>query len=331
LVCIAALAVAGCSPTVYVADPPAAVPKSAGVAPVDFSGSGSDILARAVTDVLAGGSGPDLRLVGDSSVRIHDQRGKELVQVRKQTGRIHEATVQDPFVDQPFTVKQPEEEIVAVKLPYVQRTSEMTLRYRLMTPDGRVADQDTVTINDVKKYGGVNEHAGRGLALADLPGKEAEAQRLAEIMAQRLAPRLNRAAGKPVVPLDRGQGFWKESQIKKGAALAGEGKWDEAVHLWRAVVAEDPGHPAANYNLGVARERTGRVQDLPAARKYYARAVKNGDNPIYREALVRTTAVLNRLRAEDPAAYGALDMEPLPELGVGGGVWEGDFGDWGQR
>jgi tetratricopeptide (TPR) repeat protein len=109
-------------------------------------------------------------------------------------------------------------------------------------------------------------------------------------LAQRLAP-------EPEVyylVLDRGTGPAGETIIIRGTQRAAEGRWDEAEALWREVLAQNPDHPAALFNLGVALERRGGRDNLEQAQKNYARANLISNQPRYREALTR---VMLRLAA----------------------------------
>jgi Flp pilus assembly protein TadD len=68
--------------------------------------------------------------------------------------------------------------------------------------------------------------------------------------------------------------------LEAGVAAAEEGRWDEAVRHWSAVIEQDPASAAAHNNLAVALERTG---DWDGAEREYAAARRLApDDPVIR-------------------------------------------------
>ena len=196
-------------------------------------------------------------------------------------------------MDKDFTIKEPEHDLVALPLPFIERSASLNLIYHLTTPTGGPTPYGCKTGVEMKrKYGGLNQDLGIGHRVEDLPAKETTVRFLAEALAAKLAPLVNPDLAWRSEPLDEGTGFWGEPEIKEGVVLAQAGQWDEAAAIWQKVLKEDPAHPSANYNLGLYHERRGDDENLKKAYQYYTKAAKNGNRPFYRQALTRIFIIL---------------------------------------
>jgi Flp pilus assembly protein TadD len=79
--------------------------------------------------------------------------------------------------------------------------------------------------------------------------------------------------------------------LEAGVAAAEDGRWEEAVRHWTAVLEQEPGSAAAHNNLAVALERSG---DWDGAGREYAAALRLApDDPV-----IRANAESFRLRLE---------------------------------
>ena len=75
-----------------------------------------------------------------------------------------------------------------------------------------------------------------------------------------------------------------KGSIKTGRKYALSGLWEEALETWKISVMEMPGEPAAHYNLGVAYEVQGMLDEAEEA---YKTAVRLKQKGLYMEALSR--------------------------------------------
>jgi len=125
----------------------------------------------------------------------------------------------------------------------------------------------------------------------------------------------------------RGRGGDPVPALNEGLALAGRGRFDDAVTCFERALAADPGSVLAHYNIGVMRQQQGRLDD--AARAYAkALAIK----PDYFESLVNLGVVRQaqgRLDDAEAAYRRAIALKPdFAEIHHNlGGVLErgGDF------
>lgn len=233
---------------------------------------------------------------GRISNQLEDVEGTDLVQVEQRTGKWKTKTKSDPFVKKTFEYSEPEYEKIMKEVPFIQRNAQMTFFFSVYNKSGEmVVPPDSLTVEFNEKYGGLNEISGSGTRLSDLPGKENTYDVLADKLAGDLIQRLLPHSIKYVGYLDAGESVFGEEEISEGVRLAQEGKWDEAVEVWQALLKKYPHHPSANYNIGVAHERLGDEKNLKIALDYFTRAVKEGDDPIYRDALNRGVYMLKQL------------------------------------
>jgi tetratricopeptide (TPR) repeat protein len=70
-----------------------------------------------------------------------------------------------------------------------------------------------------------------------------------------------------------------------GNQLAHDGDWSAAMAAWNQALEENPEHPTACYNLGLAYEAQG---DYEKARELYTSASERQDKELYRQAIERT-------------------------------------------
>ena len=296
----------GCGATVHVLEPEGAgtLPGGANAVRLErISGADGESVRRAAEAALRRSSGyaedpgrAALILSGRVHTEMEDVEGRDLVVVTRPTGEKAPETVRDPFVDREFTVERPLTESVQTDTPYVVRRAGLRLVYDLAGPDGNlIRDGARIEVREERKYGGVNEQSRFGRALKDLPAREDTVARLAGLLAEKLVRRLYRYRNRFDLDLDRGRGLWGEREVRRGVDLARDGQWDEAVKVWQGILADNPEHPSALYNVGLAYERLGGRENLERAGHYYTRAVKLGDGPHYREALTRTMEYLKEM------------------------------------
>ncbi len=87
-------------------------------------------------------------------------------------------------------------------------------------------------------------------------------------------------------------GYGGHDMIKRGIEFAKRGLWDEAKEIWQDVIKAEPNNAAAYYNLGVAHEFIGNLENLRIARIMYKKAVRYGDNELYMDAMARIQSAI---------------------------------------
>jgi tetratricopeptide (TPR) repeat protein len=82
-------------------------------------------------------------------------------------------------------------------------------------------------------------------------------------------------------------------RLKRGAAYAKSGGWDMAIEEWEQAAQQNPNSAPAHYNLGVAREAEGQLEQ---AREHYKQAAKIDPDKLYVGAVV---VINERLKMAD--------------------------------
>ncbi|MBF0530169.1 MAG: tetratricopeptide repeat protein [Deltaproteobacteria bacterium] len=243
-------------------------------------------------------SGPGAVIIsGQVESGLEDSSGRDLVKTEQITDQKTEIVTRDLFINKDFTITKPVVKIGTEEADFLIRRAFLTFTCTLLIPsrDGSKSISKTIKINYEDKYGGINEFNRTGPKLADLPAPEATNQHLVREAAFKLAETL--APTRYVAILDLGSGLLGEEDIRLGVDLAKEGRWKEAEAIWQGIVDLNPDHPAALYNIGVARERLGDQGNLIRANEAYTKAARLGNNPLYREAMTRTTLILRQNEA----------------------------------
>lgn len=226
---------------------------------------------------------------------VNDTEGVDLVKREIETGKREEKTVKDPFINKNYTYDAPIKENKAQPFPFIWREASMKLNWSLIDAGGRILKgPEEIIVNKKQKYGGVNEISPDGKKMDDLPSKEETIEELADEVAGQLMAVFVSLPDKRTFVLSNGETLLGDKLIIKGVKLAEAGQWDEAASVWQKVLNEDPGNPAALYNLGVSMERAGGRENMAKAREYYAEAFRHGNDPLYRQALVRAILTLRK-------------------------------------
>jgi tetratricopeptide (TPR) repeat protein len=160
-----------------------------------------------------------------------------------------------------------------------------------LTAEWTVSDRETGAViragrtTDVLKRSSGGWLAAQGAAPGDPPSEDEAKRILAEALSGQMVAELGPALS--ASGLERAG----DPQSRKALALAAAGHWEEAAELWREVIALNPDHAAAHYNLGLHHERLGELDEAWAS---YRLAFLCLGAPIHREALTRLTDALNR-------------------------------------
>ena len=308
---LAALWLTGCgAPTARVQQAlPSPAPRfqGSGLALGGFSGPAGRALEEAVTEAaqsrpevelyLHDPSGAAALVTGQTQVRIEDREGRDLVKAEEDTGRSEEVEYKDPFVHRQYDITRPVTRTVTREEPFILRRAEMVLEYTLTGPGVQPSPATSeLSVVQETKYGGINDFSESTPGLKDLPSENETMAALAREMARRLLDDLFPLPQDFEVRLDQGLGWLGEDRIREGVDLARAGQWDQAVDMWNGVLKENPEHPSAAYNIGVANERLGSKAGLEKAREMYGLALKHGNRPEYRQALTRVVVTLEKLK-----------------------------------
>ncbi|MFH1139574.1 MAG: tetratricopeptide repeat protein [Pseudomonadota bacterium] len=235
----------------------------------------------------------DIILTGRVDAEVKDIRGRDLVKINRPTGRDRETTVHDDFVDKDFRVSAPVLDFEVKPVPFVYRQAKLDLTY--VVAAGTRRREYRMKADFSEKYGGVNENAVFGPRLADLPSEEDTIKEMAWAMGGKLTEQLSPSSAQPRLDLEESGELAVEAGLRRGAALAKSGRWEEALEVWRQALADYPGNPSLSFNIGVAYERMG---ELRKALKMYSEAAEKVDNPLYRQALERVRAAVEKLREQ---------------------------------
>jgi len=298
----------GCAPRVAVKKSPPPETSWAGVKTLaigEISGESGRDLAQALSSILTWEKGvvvtsPDkaeLILSGQVELALEDVSGYDLVQTDRKTGRKKKVTTEDPFVKRKFKVSEPVYETVVEEVPFVYREAGLSLTYILKSQNGEtVQEPQKVSVDFKGKFGGIDETSRHGAELDDLISQRKTINRLVSELAEKTAARLAPASATVNYVLDQGEGWLGEEAVRRGVKQAQAGEWDKAVETWNKVLDQDPDNPAAYYNLGVAYERLGGLENLNRAMDMYAEASRKGNKSLYRRALSRVIIAVRELK-----------------------------------
>jgi tetratricopeptide (TPR) repeat protein len=220
-------------------------------------------------------------------------------EVRQETTRQRTVTVRDADgqVVRSYTEDIPVERII--QHPYVQRHADTEAQLRVMQNSRTLARTDA-TLSQDRRYGGKDcldrESCPEGqLPLTDLPSAHKTLSELACAAGSELASRLLPVSYEIRIPLDDDA----DAQVARGAELADDGQWSAAMALWQQSLDADPHNAPALYNMGVARERGGTLEDLRQAQTYYTRAAALEPRENYLEARQRIHKRIQEARELD--------------------------------
>jgi tetratricopeptide (TPR) repeat protein len=238
---------------------------------------------KAVEDLKA-----DAVITGHVMAHIQDIHGVDQVQVREGTGYFKKAkNAYGQWVDE--EIKRTVIKIV----PYVIRKASVAAEYKVfaLLAKGVIALGEFTEVY-AEKFGGDKEYSDSGKRLADLPPSTYTLSQVSVRVAERIVAKLSRMRLSSFVQLDKGT----NRTVKQGVAMAKDGKWEEAIQIWEQVIRDEPDNAAAYYNLGVAYEGLGDMEDLVKARALYQSAASYGEKSLYAAGMKRVDDVINYSR-----------------------------------
>ncbi|MBW2173403.1 MAG: tetratricopeptide repeat protein, partial [Deltaproteobacteria bacterium] len=133
-------------------------------------------------------------------------------------------------------------------------------------------------------------HASTNHKPGEIPTPAATMDEFSAKIATRLVARLSRMKVAGLVKFDKSG----NRKVRRGVALARSGDWEDAVELWREVIASEPASAAALYNLGVAHESIGDPENLRTAIDLYEKAAGYGDKALYADGVDRVTRIIKQ-------------------------------------
>lgn len=229
-------------------------------------------------------------ITGRVTVGINDIHGTDQVSMKEGTGRYEKKkNIFGKWVNVEIkrTVLRP--------VPYIIRQASLTTDFKVFDlKTKRIIATGKVTESYNKKFSGKK--------LRRLPTQDQNIHELSARVAARLVAKISPTKVSTVVKFDEGGkfGFGGHKMIKRGIEFAKRGVWEEAMEIWREVIKAEPGNAAAYYNLGVAHEGFGDLENLEIARSMYKKAARYGDKKLYIKAVARiSTAIADRRKYEE--------------------------------
>jgi len=184
---------------------------------------------------------------------------------------------------------------IVKEVPYVMRQANIIVDFNifnLKTKQRIFADK--VSEEYKEKFGGENEYKSYlGSRMSQLPSQNRTMEGLADKLASRIVAKIFTTEITRVLEFDNGSnkyamGIGGNKKVKEGIRCAKDGEWEKAIKMWEDVLNNEPENSAAFYNLGIAYENIGDLENLKIAQKMHKKAVKYGDKILYLEAMQRT-------------------------------------------
>ena len=188
---------------------------------------------------------------------------------------------------------------IVKEVPYVIRQANIIVDFNIfkLKTKQRIFT-DKVSEEYKKKFGGENEYRSYlGSRMSQLPSQNQTLEELSDKVASRIAAKIFTTEITRIVEFDNGSkyvmGIGGNKKVKEGIKCAKNGEWEKGVEIWKDVLNTEPENSAAFYNLGIAYENIGDLENLKIAQKMYKKAVKYGDKEIYLDALYRVKAAIS--------------------------------------
>ncbi|MBU3981181.1 MAG: hypothetical protein KKG97_07680 [Proteobacteria bacterium] len=179
-------------------------------------------------------------------------------------------------------------------VPYVMRQASIIVDFNIVnlkTQECIFADK--VSEEYKEKFGGENEYRSYlGSKMSQLPPQNQTLKELSDKVAARIVAKIFTAEITRVVEFDNGSnkyamGIGGNKKVKEGIKCAKNGEWEKGIEIWTDVLNNEPENSAAFYNLGLAHEKIGDLENLKIAQEMYKKAVKYGDKAVHLDAMQR--------------------------------------------
>lgn len=234
---------------------------------------------------------------GMATASINDLRGTDQVSMQEGTGRYEKKkNIFGKLVDMEIkrTVLKP--------VPYVIRRGSLTSHFKLFNlKTKQIVATGKVTETYNEKFGGKEERSVFGKKLSSLPTMDATINELSMRVAAKLVKKISPTRIATIIEFDKGgtMGFGGNKMILRGIEYATRGLWEEALELWNDVIKEEPDNAAAYYNIGVACESFGDLENLTKAKDMYKKALSLNDKDMYLDAVARINNSIKDRRKYD--------------------------------
>ena len=237
---------------------------------------------------------------GRVTASIKDIHGAEKVEIQEGIGEYEEG--KNVFGQEAEVEIQ---RTIVKGVPYVMRHANIIVGFNMVnlkTKQRIFADE--VSEEYKEKFGGENEYRSYlGSRVSQLPSQNRTMEGLADKLASRIVAKIFTTEITRVVEFDNGSnkyamGIGGNKKVKEGIRCAKNEEWEKGIEIWKDVLNTEPKNSAAFYNLGLAYEKMGDLENLKIAQKMYEKAVKYGDKGIYLDALYRIKATIGNFPKE---------------------------------
>ena len=225
---------------------------------------------------------------GRVAATIKDVHYTEKVKIREGTGEYQEG--KNVFGQE---AKVEIQRTIVKEVPCVMRQANIIVDFNIvkLKTKQRIFT-DKVSEEYKEKFGGENEYRSYlGSRISQLPSQNQTLEKLSDKVASRIVAKIFTTVITRVAEFDNGSkyvmGMGGNKKVKEGIKCAKNGEWEEAAEIWKDVLNTEPENSAAFYNLGIAYEKIGDLENLKIAQKMYKKAVKYGDKEIYLDAMQR--------------------------------------------
>ena len=258
-------------------------------------------------------------ITGRVTANLNDIFGTDQVQMKEGTGQYKKKkNIFGKWVDVEIkkTVLRP--------VRYVIRQASLTTNFKVFDLRTKgIITTGKITENYNEKFGGDKEYAFLGRKMSQLPAKNQTLNELSAEVSAQLVAKISPTEIVKVVTFDDGSkyglGIGGHNLLKRGIEYAKRGAWEEAMEIWQDVIQAEPGNSAAYYNMGMAYESFGELNNLEAARSMYKKAARYGDRILYIEAVARVQAAIkDYLKYEEQKKL--LKHTPVKKSQDGGGL-----------
>jgi len=230
--------------------------------------------------------GADLVVVARATGVVDDVRGTDQAEVKEGTGYFKkEKNLDGEWVDVEIT------RTVIRTVPYVIRHASLNTDYMVFElRTGTLMAAGTVSEVRNKKFGGAKPDGDLEYQPTEAPPPADSLDKLSTIVARRLVAKISRMEVASAIQFDKGH----TRLVRRGVVLAKRGDWEDAIQRWNDAIDKEPTAAAAYYNLGVAHESLGDLENLKAAKSLYEKAISFGDNPLYPDGIARVERIIDR-------------------------------------
>jgi len=267
----------------------------------------------------------DAAITAYTAPQVDDVRGTDQVQMQEGTGKYRKVKKENFFTGEEYIENEEIMHTVLKPVPYVVRTASLSASMKVIDLNTRrILATKKIVETSKEKYGGKKKNdsffsSKKHKGIDQLPTKEATLNLLARRAAAKLVAKIAPTRYTMEVQLAKGTsgGFFGGGEIvDKGVDYAKKGDWSGAMECWRMAVDQNPHSSPALYNLGVAYEARGTLQDYLLARDYYTKAARFGDDDLFVDGKVR---INSKIRDAKKLNAQKKELDKVPEKKAAGG------------